>query len=366
MGRREPQPPAAPVLRVLTYDPAKPSFRYRIAPLLAEMERRGWQCAVDVLPQRRYGLRVLERTPMLQASDAVLLHKLRLAPWETRWVAHCQPALAFDLDDANWLSQPKAPGQAPRPSASRERAFAGLCQGTRLTMAGNAALADQARRHGGRRVEEVPTAVDVAAYPAPDLSLRRGLTAVWIGLPGNLQYLAPLRPVLAALGQRWPGFRLRVVSSRFPDWPEVPLERVPWAPGIEHHVLGDADIGLMPLADDAFTRGKCAFKLLQYMAAGVACIASPVGANVQVVQPGVSGWLADSPQAWQQAFESLLGDRALRDAMGLAGRARVLEAYDTRVVIPRAASLMESLAGSLAGSRSGSLVATTDSRVGSP
>jgi glycosyltransferase involved in cell wall biosynthesis len=101
----------------------------------------------------------------------------------------------------------------------------------------------------------------------------------------------------------------------------------------------------MPLADDAFTRGKCAFKLLQYMAASLACIASPVGANVDVVTPGVNGLLADSPADWVAAFDRLLTQRPLRDAMGLAGRERVLCDYDSRVVIPRAASLVEALVG---------------------
>jgi glycosyltransferase involved in cell wall biosynthesis len=330
-------------LLVLTYDPEKPSFRYRIAPLLAELERRGWRCRVDVLPQRRYGLRVWQRVAALRASSVVLLHKLRLAPWEMRWVAWCNPRCAFDIDDATWLSQPRRPGEPPAASASRRRAFAATCRHARLTLAGNRFLAEHAQA-AGARVALVPTAVDVRACPPAELERRSGAVAVWIGLPGNLQYLEPLRPAFASVARDHPDFRLRVVSSAFPDWSDVPLERVPWAPGIENTAaLTGADIGLMPLADDDFTRGKCAFKLLQYMAATLPCIASPVGANRDVVEHGRTGLLADAPDAWRDALAQLLADRTRREAMGRAGRARVQQDYDVGVVVARAADRVEAL-----------------------
>lgn len=336
--------PATRELRVLTYDPQQPSFRYRIAPLLPHLQALGWHCSVDVLPEQRYGWRIWRRTEALRRSTAVLLHKLRLQPWEMRWVARLNPRTVFDVDDAIWLRQPKWVGQVRPLSPARQRKFDGMCRHAALTMAGNEVLAERARRAGGR-VEVVPTAVDAAGLPEPDVSRRGGRTAVWIGMPGNLQYLEPLRPVLAELASRFEGFRLRIVSSRFPDWDDVPIERVPWQPDIEHSALPDADIGLMPLADDPFTRGKCAFKLLQYMAAGLPCIASPVGANREVVVDGRTGWLAAAPSDWRAAFERLLGDAPLREAMGRAGRERALQVYDQRVVLPRAALLIEALAG---------------------
>jgi Glycosyl transferases group 1 len=330
-------------LLVLSYDPDKPSFRYRIAPLLAELEGRGWQVRIDTLPQRQYGLRLWQRRRHLRSGTALLLHKLRLHPWEMQWLAHRNPATVFDIDDATWLSQPRRSGEAPPRSASRERAFAGMCRHSALTMAGNRVLADRARA-AGAQVEIVPTAVDASAFASGGVTSREGTTAVWIGLPGNLQYLEPLRPMLAALAQRVPGFRLRIISSQFPSWPDVPLECVPWRADIETEALRSADIGIMPLADDDFARGKCAFKLLQYMAASLPCIASPVGANSEVVVDGRTGRLAGTPGEWRLAFDELLADRALREAMGAAGRQRVLQGYDSRVVIPRAAALIEALA----------------------
>jgi glycosyltransferase involved in cell wall biosynthesis len=185
--------------------------------------------------------------------------------------------------------------------------------------------------------------VDVGAFAPADFAARGGRTAVWIGLPGNLQYLEPLRGALAEVARRVPGFRLRIVSSRFPAWDEVPIEAVPWRPGIETEALPGADIGLMPLADDEFTRGKCAFKLLQYMAAALPCVASPVGANREVVVDGVTGRLASTADEWQRALLDLLGDAALRARLGAAGRERVARQYDLAVVVGRAADRVEAL-----------------------
>jgi glycosyltransferase involved in cell wall biosynthesis len=329
-------------LLVLTYDAEKPSYRYRIAPLLDELRRRGWQAHVDTLPPRAYGLRIWRRRRALRAADVVLLHKLRLHPLESRWVARCNPRTVFDIDDATWLSQPQRVGEPPAATASRERAFRGLCRTSALTLAGNGYLAAHARAAGGR-VELVPTAVDVGAFAPADFAARGGRTAVWIGLPGNLQYLEPLRGALAEVARRVPGFRLRIVSSRFPAWDEVPIEAVPWRPGIETEALPGADIGLMPLADDEFTRGKCAFKLLQYMAAALPCVASPVGANREVVVDGVTGRLASTADEWQRALLDLLGDAALRARLGAAGRERVARQYDLAVVVGRAADRVEAL-----------------------
>jgi glycosyltransferase involved in cell wall biosynthesis len=331
-----------PELLVLTYDADKPSFRFRIAPLLQELQRRGWKVHVDTLPQRQYGLRIARRLDAIRSCDVVLLHKLRLHPLEARWLAWCNAHVVFDIDDATWLSQPRRAEDTPVASASRVRAFRGLCRHSRLTLAGNPILAAKARQAGGR-VQIVPTAVDVSTFTVPDFAKRKGGVAVWIGLPGNLQYLEPLRPAFAQLSQRFPSFRLRIVSSRFPDWDDVAMERVIWRPGIETQALPGADIGLMPLNDDEFTRGKCAFKLLQYMAASLACVASPVGVNSEVVADGLTGLLATTQVQWQHALERLLADRSLRERMGAAGRQRVERDYDLRVVVPAAADLVEAL-----------------------
>jgi glycosyltransferase involved in cell wall biosynthesis len=218
-----------------------------------------------------------------------------------------------------------------------------MCRGSTLVTAGNAVLAERARAAGGQCVV-VPTPVDATAYPARPPQPRSGRVLVWVGMPGNVQYLAALRPVLARLAERVPGLTLRIVSSVFPDWDDVRVERVAWSPAVEKEALVSADIGLMPLADDEFTRGKCAFKLLQYMAAGLPCVASPVGANREVLQDGRSGFLAATPDDWTRALSKLLADGALRESLGACGRERVLARYDAAVVALQMAHLVDAVA----------------------
>jgi glycosyltransferase involved in cell wall biosynthesis len=221
--------------------------------------------------------------------------------------------------------------------------FAATCRLARLVIAGNQALADTARRWA-RRVEVVPTPVDLGRYPERPPAGRRPRTLVWIGLPENLDYLEALRPVLGRLASEVPDLVLRVVCSRFPDWPEVEIEGVPWSEEGEAQALATAGVGLMPLVDNAWGRGKCAFKLLQYMAAGLPCVASPVGANRDVVEQGVSGFLAAGDDQWEAALRRLLDDPEVALRMGRAGRDRVRRDFDRRVVIPRLADLLEEAA----------------------
>lgn len=327
---------------VLSANPQAPSFRYRLAPAIAELQARGWPVKVQTLPRRRYGWRLLTRWQLLRGSAVVVLHKLRLQPWEVRWLKAWQPALVLDIDDAIWLRQPSVVGQAAAAPRQRAAAFDAVCAAATLTLAGNQVLAERARQAGGR-VQLLPTPVDARAYRPTREQRPPGGTLVWVGLPGNLVYLEPLRPVFARLQERHPGLRLRIISSAWPDWPEVDIERVAWSSVREKVDIASADIGLMPLSDDAYARGKCAFKLLQYMAAGLPCVGSPVGANCEVVLDGRTGLLADTPEQWERAIEHLLAhpDEAAR--MGRAGRQHALQGYDMQVLAAQAADLVEAV-----------------------
>lgn len=326
---------ADPRLRVvlLSTHPQAPSFRHRLAPVMPALESMGYRCQLEVLPEQRYGWRIWQRRALLRSAAVVVLHKLRLPAWELDWLKRYCHATVFDVDDAIWTRQPKHIGHVRRPSPRRASRFDAMCRGATVVIAGNEVLAARARANTND-VLVIPTPVDAAAFPAAPPP-RSGRLLVWIGMPGNAQYLALLRPILAGLAREFPGLALRVVSSVFPDWDDVPIERVPWSATTEAQALASADIGLMPLADDEFTRGKCAFKLLQYMAAGLPCVASPVGANREVVQPGVDGEWADTPQAWDSALRTLLTDPERRSRFGAMGRAKILAQYDTRVVVPR-------------------------------
>ena len=325
-----------------SYDLAVPSFRHRLRPVAEELARRGWRCELAELPKGRYLRRIAERREAVAAADLLVLAKMNLGFGEPRRLRRLARRLALDLDDAIYLRQPRRPGGPPDVSCIRLARFGRTCEVCDLVTAGNERLAAMAGRWT-RRVAVVPTTVELPAAP-PRADGRHGRTLVWIGLPQNLPYLDLVRPALARLARRYPDLRLRVVCSQWPDWPEVPIERVAWSAATEAESLATAGIGLMPLSDDAWTRGKCSFKLLQYMAQGLPCVASPVGTNVEVVRDGVTGFLAATVDEWEAGLGRLLADAGLRRAMGVAGFGWARE-WERGVHVRRHADLYEGLVG---------------------
>jgi glycosyltransferase involved in cell wall biosynthesis len=153
-----------------------------------------------------------------------------------------------------------------------------------------------------------------------------------------------IRSALARLTVRHPMLKMRVICSRFPVWPEINVEGIAWSSATEAKSLAAAHIGVMPLTDDAWSRGKCAFKLLQYMAASLPCVASPVGANTEAVVDGVNGFHARTTEEWERSLESLILSPELRARFGAGGRAHVESRYSMRVYRERYLALLARLA----------------------
>ncbi len=194
-------------------------------------------------------------------------------------------------------------------------------------IAGNHTIERYARAFNAR-VFYLPTVIDTRRYTPVDATRkRRQLVIGWIGTPVTEGLLKPLIPVweriarigdvkLLLVGAR-PGFRV----------PGIETQVVEWREDTEVDLLREMDIGIMPLEDNEWNRGKCGYKLIQYMGAGLPTIASPVGANMDIVVAGVTGFLAQTVTDWAEAFVRLLGDAQLRHAMGRAGRRRVEERF---------------------------------------
>lgn len=335
----------APARRALfwSYDPEVPSFRHRLRPVAEELELRGWRCEIEALPKGGYLRRLRQRSEAVTAADLLVLAKLNLGFGEDRWLGRHARRVTLDVDDAIYLRQPRRPGGEADVSCVRLARFGRTAAASHLVTAGNDRLAHVARRFT-RDVAVVPTTVEIGERP-PALSERQGETLVWIGLPNNLAYLDPLRPVLARLARRYSDLRLRVVCSEFPDWDDVPVEPVPWSEAGEAAALATAGIGLMPLADDAWARGKCSFKLLQYMAQGLPCVASPVGTNREVVVDGETGYLAATADEWHSALSTLLADPEERRGLGAAGFAHARRHWERQNHVRRHADLYEAVAG---------------------
>ena len=311
---------------LLGYDLEQPSFRHRMRSLIGTLETAGWQVQAERFPSGRYGVRTWERRSLLREADVVVLHQIKLSALEARLFASVSRRRVFDVDDAIYVRKPRRLGEAPDDSPWRKRKFAATCRSVDVVAAGNDVLAGVART-SARAIAILPTSIDTALYRPAAAGAAGAPTIVWIGSPENLVYLEMIRPALARLTLRHKTLKMRVICSRFPDWSDVHIERIAWSTAGEAEALAAAQIGVMPLTDDEWARGKCAFKLLQYMAAALPCVASPVGANTEAVINGDNGFHARTVDEWERHLESLIQSPELRARFGARGREHVESRY---------------------------------------
>lgn len=221
------------------------------------------------------------------------------------------------------------------------RKIDGVMGASNLVMAGNRYLADRAETASAKRIEIVPTVVDIDAYsrdrhqPA-DGHLRIG----WIGSPTTWNdHCLPMLPMLTAVASRH-GAMIRAVGAGGDAKPDQMLEFLPWSEKTEVPLIQSMDIGIMPLDDSPWARGKCGYKLIQYMACGLPVVASPVGVNKEIVEHGVNGFLAETDAQWAASVGTLLGNAELRRRMGAAGRKKIEREYSLQIFGPKVASML--------------------------
>lgn len=214
-----------------------------------------------------------------------------------------------------------------------------------LILAGNRYLADRAEAAGARRIEIVPTVVDLAAYTRrPKPVSTAPLSIGWIGTPSTwTDYVVPLMPLLTQVAEAHAA-RISAVGAGRAAPAHPLLDNLPWTEDTEVARIHGMDIGIMPLNDTPWARGKCGYKLIQYMACGLPVIASPVGVNAEIVEHGVNGFLATSDAEWEEALRVLLSDADLRARMGEAGRRKIEQEYSLQVWGPRVAQLLREIA----------------------
>jgi len=248
----------------------------------------------------------------------------------------------YDFDDAVFHRYDRHATWAVRSALGRK--IGRVIGGAALVTAGNGYLADYARRFNPR-VAVVPTVVDTEQFmPAPSRTRPSEVVVGWIGSPSTSVYLRNLADVWQAAIA--PGTaRLVVVGSGPIDLGPVPVTVLPWREDEEIAAVQSFDIGVMPLRDDPWSRGKCGFKLIEYMACGVPVVASPVGVNAQIVEHGRNGFLSATPDEWVANLRRLVDDAALRRQMGERAREAAVADWSLQRWAPEVVRLM---AGALA------------------
>lgn len=319
-----------------------PAGRFRIAQYAGVLRDAGWELSLrprsperpwDAATglQRRCGawLRRRRRLRDIDASadyDAAFVSRDLLEGrriYEQRLLEH-NSRVVFDFDDAIYLDADGGLGE-------KAEHVAWMCERAAWVTTGAAVLAEFARQYTDR-VTVLPTVVDVDSYaPADGLADERGDGPVrvgWLGSDRSIhQTLYPAAEMLRRV-QRELGFELVVVSKPRPDLPSsLRWSYQEWTPAVETRIAERFDVGIMPLDDTPFQRGKCGCKLIQYMAAGLPWVASPVGMNRSLAGAGERGLLASTESEWREALGSLVRDAALRRRLGAAGRIFVRQNY---------------------------------------
>ncbi|WP_417559372.1 glycosyltransferase family 4 protein [Marinomonas sp.] len=212
-----------------------------------------------------------------------------------------------------------------------------------LVIAGNAYLAQRARDAGCKRVEIIPTVVDLTRYEVKldDHKINQPLKIVWIGTQSTVKYLHNLKPILRKVYKTQP-FILRVIGACLED-DLLDIECLSWSEKAEATDIRNADIGIMPLMDSCWERGKCGYKLIQYIACGLPVIGSAVGVNVDIIENGNCGFLAETTKDWENTLSKLLASRKLRVDFGLNGRCIAESDYSMQAQQPRLVSLLKSV-----------------------
>ena len=238
--------------------------------------------------------------------------------------------IVFDFDDAVFLpSQTGWRKHVAAPESTRR-----LVESSALVFAGNAYLAEYARKFSSR-VEILPTVVDTDVYRPAVRPPREVPVIGWVGSPSTFRYLESLLPLLDKLARSF-RFRLRIIGAGRPlKLENVEVESPPWRKEREEELFNDLDIGVYPLTDDPWARGKCGFKAIQYLACGVASVASPVGVVRDIVVDGVGGLWASSATQWTDALVHLLRTPEDRARLGVAGRLRACESYSLAAATPK-------------------------------
>ncbi len=347
------------VLGLALYGPLAASTRYRLGQYMPGLANQGINLKIchllgDDYLRRRFGGGAPSITTMLHTGlnrfadlwcqheyDAVMLH-CELFPLMPGWLesALIRQPYVYDFDDAFYLKYRRGRLGVAHPLLGGK--FDTVMAGAAAVTAGNHVLNQYARQYNAN-THYLPTVVDTGRYLPRRASRSDIFTVGWIGSPSTAPNLSELVVPLSAIGQEGP-VRLIVIGGKAPAIPNVTVVEIEWQEHTEVDLINSFDVGVMPLPDDDWARGKCAFKLIQYMACAVPVVASPVGANVDVVNDE-SGLLAATHQEWADALRTLRDQPGKRTEMGQAGRERVVQHYSLHRNLPVLASVIRKVGG---------------------
>lgn len=273
----------------------------------------------------------LVRSVSSRTADVCFLQRNLIATLYT-WEWTLKKPIAFDVDDAIHCG--------PRGKYANK-----IAERANVIICGNKYLADHFCKYGN--IEILPTAIDVDRFVPLKDALDETVIIGWSGTSGGFQYLYMIEDALAEVLRARPQSVIKIVSDRPPQFQLLPIDQihyVEWSPSIEVSEVQSFTIGIMPLIDNDWARGKCSFKMLTYMAVGIPVVVSPVGMNNEVLSMGACGLSAQSKNQWVETLVHLIDDLSSREKMGATGRSIVEAHYSRKVIGPKLARILKEIA----------------------
>ena len=351
------------ILCFTRYDWSGPSSRYRFYQFFPFFEKENIEITVCPLFNNKYVENLFseerrwklfnpivahfKRTEKLifhQNCDLVWMEKEAL-PWipaffETALYKKSLPYV-IDYDDAVFHRYDQHSNPLIRGSLSKK--IDKIMARSKVVVAGNQYIADYAQKAVAPRVEVLPTVVDLSNYKVKETFNSLPFTIGWIGSPITSRYISIAGEALNNFCQQ-EDVEFRAMGALWRDLDEIPGKLISWNAETETEELTRFDVGIMPLPDTPWERGKCGFKLIQYMASGIPVIASPVGINSEIVDHGLNGYLAASTEEWIEYLKMLKENPDLCRKMGAAGRQKVERDYSLQETAPRLVELLKEAA----------------------
>ena len=342
------------ILFLTRYDSKGASSRYRFLQYIPYLETAEFQCIVSPLFDNKYlnnlysckqnnllnlFVYIIRRLSILVTTnkfDLLVLEKeiIPFAPaFLEQFLNLMRVPYIVDYDDAIFHQYDCHTNPIVRTILRKKIAV--VMRNARLVIAGNNYIAKYAQQAGAKQVEIIPTVIDISKYSLRESKKNDVFKIVWIGSPSTYQHVEAILPALAKISNS----KLLLIGAGKREFNQSWIEVRSWSEVSEIKDIQSADVGIMPLPDTAWARGKCGFKLIQYMACGLPVVASPVGVNADIVEHGKNGFLASSLDDWTRFLAHLQNDKVLRTNMGTYGRKKVETDYCLQVTAPRLVEL---------------------------
>lgn len=307
-----------------------PASRYRVLQYLPYLKEAQIEYEVSLFPDSfRQWMKLFSQ---IKDFDVLYVQKKRLWHWQLWYLKRKHIKIVYDFDDAVMY---KSPVDGYRKSFKRQRTFARMVRYADRVVAGNSYLKSKALPYNDD-VTIIPTVIDTSKYSVKNYDIRsEKITIGWIGSKSSLPFIQELTPAFDRLAEQNKSLELKIICNEFFDCKTMPVHKKMWAEEDENTDLQGIDIGLAPLPNHEWTRGKCATKLLQYFAVGVPVVCSPVGVHGEIVEEGVNGMFASTVDEWAEKIKCLAGDAALRKRMGMEGKKTLDAGYSLLANVPK-------------------------------